>query len=114
MFGSYSTGQWLDALANLTSSKDRSCKAHVLKGRNLTVPKLLEQVRLHMRTRHYSYRTEQSYLHWPETPRDGKGGKDRVTTKEAWRCDPADRAGPQISRRRQFIALAICFPGFQT
>ncbi len=28
------------------------------------MPKLLEQVRLHMRARHYSYRTEQSYTHW--------------------------------------------------
>lgn len=28
------------------------------------MPKLLEEVRLHMRARHYSYRTEQSYTHW--------------------------------------------------
>ena len=28
------------------------------------MPKLLQQVRNQMRTRHYSYRTEQSYLHW--------------------------------------------------
>ncbi len=27
-------------------------------------PKLLDQVRVRMRTRHYSLRTEQSYLHW--------------------------------------------------
>ena len=28
------------------------------------MPKLLEQVRDEMRTRHYSYRTEQTYIHW--------------------------------------------------
>jgi integron integrase len=28
------------------------------------VPKLLEQARDQLRTRHYSYRTEQTYLHW--------------------------------------------------
>lgn len=28
------------------------------------MPKLLEQARNKMRTRHYSYRTEQTYLHW--------------------------------------------------
>ncbi len=28
------------------------------------MPKLLQQVRDHMRTRHYSYRTEQTYLSW--------------------------------------------------
>jgi integron integrase len=28
------------------------------------MPKLLEQTRDQMRTRHYSYRTEQTYLHW--------------------------------------------------
>ncbi len=27
-------------------------------------PKLLDQVRLRMRAKHYSLRTEQSYLHW--------------------------------------------------
>lgn len=28
------------------------------------MPKLLEQVRNELRTRHYSYRTEQTYLQW--------------------------------------------------
>jgi integron integrase len=28
------------------------------------MPKLLEQARVQLRTRHYSYRTEQTYLHW--------------------------------------------------
>jgi Phage integrase, N-terminal SAM-like domain len=28
------------------------------------MPKLLEQVRTEMRTRHYSYRTEQIYVQW--------------------------------------------------
>ena len=28
------------------------------------MPKLLEQVRNLIRTRHYSYRTEQTYIHW--------------------------------------------------
>ena len=28
------------------------------------MPKLLEQVRDLIRTRHYSYRTEEAYLHW--------------------------------------------------
>jgi hypothetical protein len=28
------------------------------------MPKLLEQVQNLLRTRHYSYRTEQTYLHW--------------------------------------------------
>ncbi len=28
------------------------------------MPKLLEQARNKMRTRYYSYRTEQTYLHW--------------------------------------------------
>ena len=28
------------------------------------MPKLLEQVQNLIRTRHYSYRTEQTYIHW--------------------------------------------------
>jgi len=28
------------------------------------MPKLLEEVRHELRTRHYSYRTEQTYLQW--------------------------------------------------
>jgi len=30
----------------------------------LTMPKLLEEVRNLIRTRHYSYRTEEAYLNW--------------------------------------------------
>lgn len=28
------------------------------------MPKLLDQVRLHIRTRHYSIRTEEAYISW--------------------------------------------------
>ena len=30
----------------------------------LPPPKLLEQLRIHLRTRHYSIRTEQTYIDW--------------------------------------------------
>jgi hypothetical protein len=56
-------------------------------------PKLLDQVRDALRSRHFSRRTEQSYGHWVKRfiqdidfarneilVRDGKGAKDRVTT----------------------------------
>lgn len=34
------------------------------RGDTAKAPKLLDQVRLRMRAKHYSLRTEQSYLHW--------------------------------------------------
>jgi hypothetical protein len=44
-------------------------------------PKLLDQLREALHSRHYSRRTEQTYCHWVNeiTVRDGKGAKDRMT-----------------------------------
>ena len=38
--------------------------SQLTKAKALTMPKLLEQVQNLLRTRHYSYRTEQTYLQW--------------------------------------------------
>ena len=35
-----------------------------LKSQPLQPPKLLKQLRIHLRTRHYSIRTEQTYIDW--------------------------------------------------
>src|SRR3989442_973541 len=45
-------------------------------------PKLLDQVRQAIRARHYSKRTEQTYVDWNKRVIlfDGKGQKDRITT----------------------------------
>ena len=42
----------------------RNSKVDVLKGSALPKPKLLDQVRQAIRTRHYSPKTENSYVHW--------------------------------------------------
>jgi integrase-like protein len=39
-------------------------KPTVQMGRPVQRPKLLDQVRQAIRTRHYSYRTEKAYVHW--------------------------------------------------
>ncbi len=56
--------------------------------------KLLDQVRLAIRSRHYSLRTEEAYVAWIKRfIRDGKGGKDRVTmlpnASREWRWQKA-------------------------
>src|SRR5215475_1397381 len=39
-------------------------KAHLQRPATNSKPKLLDQVRQAIRTRHYSYRTEKAYVHW--------------------------------------------------
>jgi len=44
-------------------------------------PKLLDQVRAALRTRHYSYRTEEAYIHWLWVVSDGGRRMDIWSTK---------------------------------
>src|SRR5882724_6663496 len=64
-FSSYNTGRFVDSPEILTKPprKVGVCPNFQSFG-SLTMSKLLDQVRDEMRTRHYSYRTEQTYLHW--------------------------------------------------
>jgi integrase len=42
--------------------------------------RLLDQVRLAVRRRHYNYRTEQAYIHWIRTIQELLGHRDVRTT----------------------------------
>jgi integrase len=71
-------------------------------------PKLLDQVRQAIRARHYSKRTEQTYVDWIKDidfakeqilVRDGKGQKDRITTL------PASVKEPLLAHLREVYRL---------
>ena len=60
-FSSYNTGRFVDSPEILTKPPRKVVLISKSFG-SLAMSKLLEQVRDEMRTRHYSYRTEQTYL----------------------------------------------------
>ena len=59
------------------------------------MPKLLEQVQNLLRTRHYSYRTEQTYLHWI---------KQYILFHQ--KKHPAEMGGPEVTAYLTHLAVS--------